>query len=227
MSFIYDCHVHTSEVSFCGQIPGAEMADLYQRANYTGIVITDHYYDGFFASVGGSWENQVDAYLEGYEKAYKQGRKIDLEVLLGLELRFAGTSEDFLVYGVDRNFLLAHPRLDQYELSSFYQLAQKHRLLVVQAHPYRHGLDVASPEFLDGIEVFNGNPRHNSNNDQALNYALRHDLIQIACSDAHRYEDVARAGIELPTKIKTSAELVVALRGNPIKKLVGQREKGN
>ena len=37
-----DVHVHTSEVSGCGQLPGAEMARLYKQAGYDAIVITDH-----------------------------------------------------------------------------------------------------------------------------------------------------------------------------------------
>ena len=35
-----DVHVHTSEVSGCGQLPGAEMARLYKQAGYDAIVIT-------------------------------------------------------------------------------------------------------------------------------------------------------------------------------------------
>lgn len=216
VSFLYDCHVHTSEVSACGFIPGREMAELYSEANYAGIVITDHYYHGYFDPLAGSWEEKTQNYLQGFNKAYARGQELGLDVILGLELRFTGTCEDFLVYGVDEEFLLQYPRLDQLGLPKFAALAQAHDLLVVQAHPFRSGLKVAEPKYLAGVEVYNGNPRHNSRNELALDFAHKHGLIQVACSDAHRHEDVARGGIELPHRVKTSRELVDMLRKNPL-----------
>lgn len=212
MEFLYDLHTHTSEVSSCGRIPGAEMAELYFNAGYAGIAITDHYYDRYFDALDGSWQANINSYLQGYKAAKKRGQELGLDVLLGLELRFAGTPEDFLVYGVDEEFLLSYPRLDRYGLESFSDLAKEHNLLIFQAHPFRPGQKVAEPRFLDGIEVFNGNPRHNSRNDLALSYAQEHDLLQVTCSDAHQYEDVAVAAVKLPKRVTSSAELVKLLR---------------
>ena len=216
VSFLYDCHVHTSETSPCGKIAGREMVELYHQANYSGIVVTDHYFDGFFEPLGGAWEAQFQAYLQGYEQAYKRGQDLGVEVLLGLELRFVGSSNDYLIYGVDREFLLNHPRLDKLDVYSFGALARKHNLLVVQAHPFRSGMQVGPLEFLDGVEVYNGNPRHDSANHQALSYAQKHGLIQLACSDAHQYGDVARGAVELPYKVSTSRQLVELLKVSPI-----------
>lgn len=216
MSLLYDCHVHTSETSFCGKIAGAEMVELYYQANYTGIVITDHYFDQFFERQEGTWEEQVDAYLQGYQQALQRGQELGVEVLLGLELRFAGTSNDYLVYGVDREFLLHHPRLDQLDARLFGKLVREHDLLVVQAHPFRPGMEVGPLEFLDGVEVYNGNSRHDSRNDLALRYGQEHGLIQLACSDAHQYTDVARGALKLPYRVSTSRELVDLLRSHPV-----------
>lgn len=225
MSFLYDLHVHTSEVSPCGQIPAAEMVELYAEAGYAGIAITDHYYDGYFQTISGTWGDQVERYLQGYKYARKRGEELGLDVLLGLELRFADNPEDFLVYGVDEEFLHAFPRLFNLGLTNFAKLAKEHNLLVIQAHPFRPGLQVAEPSLLEGIEVYNGNPRHNSRNDLALAYAQKHRLMQVGCSDAHRYEDVAVAGLEFPRRVKTAQELVATLRENPIlpRTIKGQR----
>ena len=43
----YDIHTHTSEVSPCGKVEAEKVVELYKEAGYTGIVITDHYYEGF------------------------------------------------------------------------------------------------------------------------------------------------------------------------------------
>lgn len=46
----YDLHVHTSNVSPCAHVQAEEVVRLYAQAGYTGIVITDHYYDRFFSA---------------------------------------------------------------------------------------------------------------------------------------------------------------------------------
>lgn len=215
MGYLYDCHVHTSEVSPCGKVPAQEMAQLYKEAGYSGIVVTDHYYDGYFNTLTGSWDKQVDAYLMGYRMAKAVGDEIGLDVLLGLELRFVGSPEDYLVYGVDEEFLRTYPRLYEYTLMSFYDLVEDMDILIIQAHPFRPGLKVASPHLLHGVEVYNGNPRHNSRNDLALEYGERHRLIMTASSDAHQYGDIGRGGMYLSTPIQNGRELVQWLREHP------------
>lgn len=37
----------------------------------------------------------------------------------------------------------------------------------MQAHPFRNGLKIVDPKHLDGIETYNGNPRHDSRNEIA------------------------------------------------------------
>ena len=51
--------------------------------------------------------------------------------------------------------------------------------------------------------MFNANPRHDSHNEQALAFALRHGLRQTAGSDTHMAEDVGRAGLWLPRLPRT------------------------
>ena len=44
--YFYDTHVHTSEASACAKNTGAEMARAAKAAGYTGIIITDHAWNG-------------------------------------------------------------------------------------------------------------------------------------------------------------------------------------
>lgn len=206
-TYLYDTHVHTSEVSPCAFVPAAEMVRLYKAAGYHGIIITDHYYDGYFESLGSlPWEEKLNHYLSGYRCASKEGQKAGLQVLMGLELRFQGTDEDYLVYGVDPSFLLTYPELYSMDLKSFRKFADDHDLVVIQAHPFRQWVTPAPPHLLDGVEVFNGNPRHNSHNNKAYRYAQENKLAMIAGSDAHRTEDVGRGGIILKERILSSRE---------------------
>ena len=51
---------------------------------------------------------------------------------------------------------------------------------------------------LDGVEVCNENPRHNSHNDRALAYAKEHHLLMTAGSDVHELGDAGGAGLLCP-----------------------------
>ena len=42
----YETHMHTSQASACAFSTGAEMARAYAAAGYTGIFITDHFFNG-------------------------------------------------------------------------------------------------------------------------------------------------------------------------------------
>lgn len=217
MSFLYDCHVHTAETSWCGVLPAEEMVRLYKDAGYTGIVIADHYFQEYFELLPERrWEDKVERYLAGYKAAYAAGQEWGLEVLFGIELRFHNRIEDFLVFGLTPEFLVEHPRLYEHTVESFFQFSQDHGLLVVQAHPFRPGQRPAPAQYLHGVEVFNGNPRHDSGNNLALEFAERHNLIQLSCSDAHQLSDVGMGGIYLEHPVRSSVELAEYLRTHPV-----------
>lgn len=221
-AFRIDMHVHTKNVSPCGKIDARDVARLYKGAGYDAVVITDHYYQGYFDSLGTlSWEAKIDRFLEGYREAQTTGKKTGLTVLLGMELRFITNENDYLVYGVTESFLKEAPPLFEMRLEEFYDVSREHNMLIYQAHPFRPGMIAANPAFLDGVEVFNGNPRHNSRNDLARQFAARHQLAMISGSDFHQQEDLGRGGMLLTTKIRSNAELVAVLRDNGPVELLG------
>ncbi len=206
--FRYDPHVHTSEVSSCGQVTAADMVKLYHQTGYQGLIITDHYYSGFVERRGYPWDEVIDHFLSGYRNAYKAARNLDMDILLGMEIRFDDSSEDYLIFGFEEDFLYQHPYLNRLTPRTFKQLTLNQGILVVQAHPYRIGMHPADVEDLAGVEAFNGNPRHDSHNDRAYAFGRTNGLYLLAGSDAHQPQDVGNGGIGLTERIGTSADLV-------------------
>jgi predicted metal-dependent phosphoesterase TrpH len=211
----YDTHVHTSESSDCGELPATDVVRLYKEAGYSGIVITDHFHSFFFDRFPDlSWPDKVERYLLGYRLAVQEGSRIGLNVLLGMEMRFSESNNDYLVYGFDETFLLEHPALYRVGLRGFRDIIQGTGIRIYQAHPFRNGMERVDPKLLDGVEVFNGHPRHNSRNHLAREFAVEHSIRMIAGSDSHEAGDVGSSGIMVPHPINTISEFVAFLDKN-------------
>lgn len=192
----YETHFHTDETSFCGKVPAATGVRLYHQAGYTGIIVTDHYFRGFFdIHPFSKWERKIDLFLNGYRNALEEGLRLGMDIQLGMELRFDENFNDYLVCGFDEDFLLTNRKLYRLGLEGFRRLTAGSGIAIVQAHPFRFGMTLAPPELIDGIEVYNGNPRHDSKNHLALEHAESNNLKMVSGSDFHRIGDEARGGI--------------------------------
>ena len=220
----YDLHVHTAEVSPCGEVKAEKVVNLYDKVGYEGMVITDHFRSRFFDNFEKNvpWEKKIDQYLEGYKKAKNVGEKLGITVLMGLEMRFSRNKNDYLIYGVDEEFLKKYKDLHKMGLNKFNKFIKEvdQDILIYQAHPFRTDMTIVEPDLLDGIEVHNGNPRHNSRNYLARAFAAKNNLKQISGSDFHELEDLDRGGVLLPKKPQTESELVDILIKNRIYKLL-------
>jgi predicted metal-dependent phosphoesterase TrpH len=213
----YDTHVHTDETSICGKVKAAELVHLYKDCGYCGIVITDHYYKGYFNSLSDDkWEEKILKYLNGYKNALSEGQKIGLIVILGMEIRFNDSPNDYLIYGFDESFLKENKELYNLTLKEFRELTKDKGIMIYQAHPFRNGLSRVGIEFVDGIEVYNGNPRHDSYNDLAYSLAEEKKLKMLSGSDFHQVQDLARGGIVINELITDSEQLAKYLKGEQI-----------
>lgn len=211
-AYRYEVHFHTSEVSTCASVSAAQSIPVYKGLGYAGVVVTDHYTRQFFEPISDlNWTKQVDRYLAGYDLAAESGARSNLTVLPGMEIRFDENNNDYLVYGLDRQFLIEHPRLYQLSIRSFHQLAQQNNLLVFQAHPLRNSMTIVNPRWLDGIETCNANPRHDSRNDMAVLWAQKFGLPAVSGSDFHDPGDEGRSGMDFDYPLPDNPTLVMAL----------------
>jgi len=207
----FETHCHTSETSPCGMISGAQAVDSLKDAGYMGTFITDHFYSRYFRKRNIehlSWNEQTDHYLAGYRAAKKRGDEIGLKVFLGLEVQAEDSPFEFLVYGPDEEFIKRSGPFYKLSTPELYKLMHKNGFLMFQAHPYRFGLSPENPVYFDGIEMVNSQPRNDSRNRLALEFASKNDTMIIAGSDIHVKEDVGRCGIMLPGNINSTKDFI-------------------
>jgi len=202
----FDPHTHTSESSHCGLLTAAELVEAYHAHGYAGIAITDHVCE-YYCSGFDNWADAVHNRLIGYKAAKKRGDELGLDVILGIELRFNINWSDYLIYGIDENFLLANPHPYKLTPKDFYK-RHGSDVLIIQAHPYR---DITQPPFTEsihGIEVYNGNPRHN-NNDKKVHALCKKfpSYYLINGSDAHEPQDVGGEWININRRVTDSFQL--------------------
>ena len=199
-------HLHTAEVSRCSTIRAADMVKLHYEAGYSTIFITDHLSWMFCDLLGDiPWHEKTAIFLTGYYKAKQEAKNLDIKVLMGAEVTFRDSPNDYLVYGITKEFLDAYPDLCEMGIEEFYKAAKKHDVFVIQAHPHRDSYCFPTPESVDGLEVYNPNPRHNDESEKSEQCAREYGLFKTSGSDSHRTEDIGRTAV-LTTDRITCAE---------------------
>lgn len=213
--YLFDMHVHTSDTSFCAKQKAKDVCSEYKRLGYDGIVITDHVNAHTFESVLNlPWEQQADKFLKGYREAKKYETE-NFKVLLGMEMRCTESKNDYLVYGIDENFIYTHENLQLTpSFSAFKKIANEYGLIIFEAHPFRRKMTIIDPSLVDGIEVYNANPDHDSNNDLAFIWAKKHCLKVISGTDYHGKFGNFTGGVYFEKKPQNEKELLTLLKEN-------------
>ena len=204
-------HLHTAETSPCGQVPGADIIRALADKGYGGAIVTDHYLSWMFEGRDARTHS-----LKGFHAAREAGERLGVTVLPGMEFRFDSADNDFLIYGMEeRDFASLPDNLWDYTLRDFTAYCHDQGWLVYQAHPFRSWCTPQNPAYLDGAEVFNGNIRQDNNNEKALAFAKKHNLLMIAGGDVHQFVDVRDQGVLVPRSLLTPKGILQFLRENP------------
>lgn len=208
-----ETHLHTSEVSRCGHLRAADMIAQYHAAGYDTVFVTDHFQATSLDPMGDiSWEEKMTIFLSGYYRAKAMGDKLGVRVLPGAEFTFSDSPNHYLAYGITKEFLNSYPNMHQLTIAQFSELARKHSVFLIQAHPFRDGKCFPTPEFVQGFEVCNANPGHADDNPRAAASAAENGMLATGGSDAHGPEDVARGGMLSPFPICTTEDFIRLVR---------------
>lgn len=194
-----ETHLHTKHTSKCGCLTAAEIVAGYKAAGYDAVIVTDHFnritFDHLGIDLRDPSVDKVKAFLEGFRRVKEEGQKQGLRVFRGAELRFDESENDYLFYGWQDDLLADPDAVFRMGIAEFSKRAHAAGAVIVQAHPYRDNCTPAIACYLDGIEVKNSCPRHDSRNDRAVAYANWFGLFGTGGSDCHRTEDIAGSGI--------------------------------
>lgn len=216
--FKTDSHVHTSDISLCANLRSDLMVEAYHKAGYKTIVITEHMGKLFSSLLGDlPWEDKVTIFLSSYQRAKVKGEQLGLNVIMGAEVSFENKPNDYLVYGITKEFLVGCPDVYKMGIEAFSEYARKNGVFVVQAHPIRDGVCYPTPEYVDGLEAYNTNPRHENFTEKTLQFAKENNLYITAGSDAHRTEDVGIAAIVTEFEIKTAEDYINTIKSGNFK----------
>ena len=183
----YETHLHTKPVSACASTTVRETLSFYKKIGYDGIFITNHFIDGNI-SVDRSlpYEEQINFYFSDYEEAFSLADEYGIKVFCGIEMSYGGS--DFLVYGLDKEWFLAHPEIVGMKKSEELTLMRESGAFIIHAHPFREASYIDHirlfPRHIDGVEVINAN-RKELENHMAKLYATNYGFIETAGSDNH------------------------------------------
>lgn len=193
MLYKYEMHVHDSLCSRCGHNPPEVIAKVYYDRGYAGMCFTNHFLQGSTAiDKTLPWEDKVRAYWNAYLRVKDWAKDKDFDILFGLEHHY-GSGKEVLTYGIDLDFLLAHPNIDVAPIKDYCDAVHEAGGFISQAHPFRRApyIDpnvLPQPELLDAAEIYSGGDTH----------------------EQHE-SNIGKAGMAFPYRIKTEKELANAL----------------
>jgi hypothetical protein len=220
VKYLYETHLHTAQSSACARTYGADYIQAYKELGYTGIIVTDHFYNSNTdVKKELPWREWVERFCEGYEDAKAEGDKQGLDVFFGWEETFV--DDDYLVYGLDKAWLLEHPEAARWTRKQQYEAVKKNGGCVVQAHPFRQHYYIQEiyleTDYVDAVEVANAGNMRDSFDALAKRYADRLGLPGTAGSDIHNADQVRSGrvfGVYLDRKLESIHDYVKAIREN-------------
>lgn len=217
--FLYETHVHSSMGSICGKSLPSELVRAYKNAGYAGFILTDHFVKGNTSVPRDlDWETRMKMYYDAYLEAKEEGDKLDFDVFFGIEHKYV-KGKEILIYGIDLDFLLAHPELNEADIETYAELVHEAGGILVHAHPnrIRDYIDSSIPnnfDVCDGIEVYNA-ADPDEINELNLQDAKSLGKLMTSGGDVHKAEDdkkLGQAGMAFEKRLNDIHDFINALK---------------
>ncbi len=211
MMYKYDLHMHSCEGSMCSDTPIVDMVRYMHSKGFSGAVITNHFVNGYTRLFNPlTWDEYCNQYIKGYYNGLQVASELDFDLIFGLE-EYIGNSREFLVYGLDPDFICSHPELWHASLAQWREITSSVGAVIVYAHPFRGNNSMPDMSFADGVELYNS-CNSQEENDKAMETFGKKDLIFTAGGDKHNPPFDYSYGVTFDRRIRNSAELASALK---------------
>lgn len=206
-----ELHCHTNPASRCSHIPAADVVRNYKALGYDALCLTNHYWPGG-PSENETEEDFLDRYFNDYTVAKKVGDEIGINVIFAIEFRFSDAIDDYLTYGLDPDEARRLFPMSKGSFREFRETYKNDDYLMIQAHPCRKNMVRPALDKLDGIEILNLHPKHNSAVALAARLADEVGGIVIAGSDYHDPDMAGLGGIWTKENPKDTHDIVRILK---------------
>ena len=211
-----DTHTHTSGVSFCSRVSPQEYVRAFKAAGYDAVILTNHYSRQYMFRYGDTFDRQIEIYLNEYRTARREGEEEGLPVFLGTEVAIATPQSpyiEFLLYGIDEDFLLSNPCLYDKSQRELYKICHDRGVLMFQSHPFRaeQGHLPMDPEFMDGTEI-NCHPLFLRHEEEVRAFADKNGLALTCGSDFHYLPQAGSAATIVPENLASAKDFAAFIR---------------
>ena len=210
-----ELHAHSKPVSRCGKFTAREVVQKYAALGCDTLTLTNHLKDKYKRLFSSSSE-AAEYYLSDYYEAKEAAKEFGMTVALGAEIRFVGTTNDYLVYGIcpeDVERMFAFVETD---IHTFYREFKNERNVILHAHPFRDGMEETPLGAVDGVETFNCHPGHNSRIAYACRLARNNGLLVCGGSDFHEQDRDGTCFTRTKTKLRDSYDIAEAIKSRDI-----------
>ncbi len=178
----FELHAHSNPASGCSDLPPAELVERCKSAGASGLVLTNHAVWWMKETPKEEW---CARYLKDFQETKEAAQKLGLTALLGFEIHFMDSDNDYLVFGFGEDFIpTVYDWMDK-TAKEFYETFRGEDVLMIQAHPERDKMMEMDRDCVDGYEVFNLHPGHNSRVAVAAKLHARNGGVVTGGTDFH------------------------------------------
>lgn len=209
---LIDFHAHSKGISKCCKIDGKDMVLLTKNSGMDGVILTNHYDKSYL--IDNDAIEFANRYVNEYYYVKNHGENIDFKVFFGIEVTMAKHNNiHMLIYGVDPSFVVNNPALYDLKIDQLSNLVHKNGGILVQAHPFRKGIDVlVDLKHLDGVEV-NCHPLYDNTHVDKLSKIAKENGLLLTCGgDFHNDTHRPTCGVYLSDSLKDCKEIITYLK---------------